>query len=83
MCCGVFLVHPTVVSVLLSALVERCFVSRMRDFLYRFKEEKNLVALFLLLEIKNVCKFLGFILDFLEFLILTPQKCPKRDNKKL
>ena len=29
----VFLVHPTVVLVLLSALVERCFVSRMRDFL--------------------------------------------------
>ena len=29
----VFLVHPTVVSVLLSASVERCFVSRMRDFL--------------------------------------------------
>ena len=28
----VFLAHPTVVSVLLSALVERCFVSRMRDF---------------------------------------------------
>ena len=28
-----FLVHPTVVSVLLSASVERCFVSRMRDFL--------------------------------------------------
>ena len=29
----VFLVHPTVVSVLLSASVERGFVSRMRDFL--------------------------------------------------
>ena len=29
----VFLVHPTVVLVLLSASVERCFVSRMRDFL--------------------------------------------------
>ena len=28
----VFLVHPTVVSVLLSASVERCFVSRVRDF---------------------------------------------------
>ena len=28
----VFLVHPTVVSVLLSASVERLFVSRMRDF---------------------------------------------------
>ena len=26
------LVHPTVVSLLLSASVERCFVSRMRDF---------------------------------------------------
>ncbi len=28
----VFLVHPTVVLVLLSASVKRCFVSRMRDF---------------------------------------------------
>ena len=28
----VFLVHPTVVLVLLSASVERCFVSRMQDF---------------------------------------------------
>ena len=31
-CFWVFFVHPTVVSVLLSASVERCFVSRMRDF---------------------------------------------------
>ena len=30
----VFLVHPTVVSVLLSASVERFFVSRMRDFFW-------------------------------------------------
>ena len=30
----VFLVHPTVVSVLLSASVERCYVSRMRDFFF-------------------------------------------------
>ena len=29
---GAFLVHPTVVLVLLSAAVKRCFVSRMRDF---------------------------------------------------
>ena len=29
---GVFLVHPPMASVLLSALVERCFVSRMREF---------------------------------------------------
>ena len=28
----VFLVHPSMASVLLSALVERCFVSLMRDF---------------------------------------------------
>ena len=28
----VFLVHPTMASVLLFALVERCFVSRVRDF---------------------------------------------------
>ena len=33
----VFLVHPTVVSVLLSASVERCFVSRMQDFLEIFR----------------------------------------------
>ena len=33
---GVFLVHPTVVSVLLSASVERFFVSCMRDFFYIF-----------------------------------------------
>ena len=31
---SVFLVHPTVVSVLLSASVERCIVSRMQDFFY-------------------------------------------------
>ena len=31
---GVFLVHPPMASVLLSASVERCFVSRMRDFLF-------------------------------------------------
>ena len=30
----VFLVYPTVVLVLLSALVERCFVSCMRDFYF-------------------------------------------------
>ena len=30
---GVFLVHPPMVSVLLSASVERFSVSRMRDFL--------------------------------------------------
>ena len=29
---GVFLVHPPMASVLLSESVERCFVSRMRDF---------------------------------------------------
>ena len=33
----VFLVHPTVVSVLLSAWAERFFVSRMRDFFFFFK----------------------------------------------
>ena len=30
----VFLVHPPMASVLLSALVEICFVSRMRDFFW-------------------------------------------------
>ena len=29
---GVFLIHPTMVSVLLFASVERCFVSCMQDF---------------------------------------------------
>ena len=33
---GVFLVHPIMVSVLLCASVERCFVSRMRDFFSLF-----------------------------------------------
>ena len=30
---GVFFVHPTVVSVLLSSWIKRCFFSRMQDFL--------------------------------------------------
>ena len=38
LCFLLFLVHPTVVSVLLSATVERCFVSRMRDFFYKMVE---------------------------------------------
>jgi hypothetical protein len=33
---GVFLDHPPMASVLLSVSVERCFVSRMRDFLKLF-----------------------------------------------
>ena len=37
----VFLVHPTVESVLLSASVERFFVSRMRDFLFGSESFKN------------------------------------------
>ena len=32
----VFLVHPTVILVLLAALVEGCFVYRMRDFFCMF-----------------------------------------------
>ena len=39
---GVFLVHPTVISVLLSASVERCFVSRMRDFIVGDSKSLNL-----------------------------------------
>ena len=31
---GIFLVHPPMALVLLSASVERCFVSRMRDFFF-------------------------------------------------
>ena len=38
----VFLVHPPMASVLLSASVERCFVSRMRDF-YRGTADHKLV----------------------------------------
>ena len=38
----VFLVHPTVVLVLLSALVERCFVSRMRDFVKAYLADSPL-----------------------------------------
>ena len=38
LCFWVFLVHPPMASVLLSASVERCFVSRMRDFLCNFCE---------------------------------------------
>ena len=37
----VFLVHLTVVSVLLSASVKRCFVSHMRDFSDYIREEYN------------------------------------------
>ena len=33
---GVFLVHPPMASVLLSASVERCFVSHVRDFSVMF-----------------------------------------------
>ena len=33
---GVFLVHPPMASALLSASVERCFVSCMQDFLMIF-----------------------------------------------
>ena len=40
---GVFLVHPTVVSVLLSASVERCFVSRMRYFLWYLSLSWNFI----------------------------------------
>ena len=36
----VFLVHPTVVLVLLSALLERCFVFRMRDFCLSESDEQ-------------------------------------------
>ena len=51
----VFLVHPTVVSVLLSASVERCFVSRMRTFF-------RLFDIFL-----HFFRFLGLFMDFLFF----------------
>ena len=38
----VFLLHPTVVSVLLPASVKRCFVFRMRDFFKEYSERKTL-----------------------------------------
>ena len=47
---GVFLVHPPMASVLLSAMVERCFVSRMRDFF----------GFFGLLQFFNILDFLDF-----------------------
>ena len=67
----VFLVHPTVVSVLLSASVERCFVSRMRDFsediLLRYSVVKknpsfgaSLKGEFLFPNFWDVCNILGF-----------------------
>ena len=37
----VFLVHPPMALVLLSALVERCFVSRMRDFFSNISHTDN------------------------------------------
>ena len=35
------LVHPPMASVLLSASVERCFVSRMRDFFFKLEPFLN------------------------------------------
>ena len=43
---GVFLVQPPMASVLLSALVERCFISRMRDFLNIVYLRKNTIGEF-------------------------------------
>ena len=48
----IFLVNSTVVSVLLSASVARCFVSRMQDFFFT-KVTKKLM--------KNCVYFLGVI----------------------
>ena len=47
----VFLVHPTVVSVLLSASVERCFVSRMRHFYIKSYEKMPFSYFFLTSEV--------------------------------
>ena len=41
---GVFLIHPSMASVLLSASVERCFVSRMRDF-YRYISKNHYILI--------------------------------------
>ena len=51
----VLLVHPTVVSVLLSASVERCFVSRMRDF-FKF-------IFFVLDKSRNLSKIVSVLLS--------------------
>ena len=51
---GVFLVHHTVVSVLLSALVEKCFVSCMQDVLTIFLDKKCMsVYVFKIPELKQ------------------------------
>ena len=44
---GVFLVHPPMASVLLSASVKRCFVSRMREFYPILKKESTVLVLLL------------------------------------
>ena len=50
----VILVHPTVVSVLLSASVERCFVSRMRDLKKKYIEKPLNVVFSLNMPVENV-----------------------------
>ena len=61
----VFLVHPNVVSVLLSTLVERCFVSHMRDL------KKNLIniniTVFRIYEPHKRVMNPGFIFYFIDF----------------
>ena len=49
----VFLVHPNVVSVLLSASVERCFVSRMRFFFFFHLADLPILLFFCCLQAKS------------------------------
>ena len=51
----VFLIHSTLVSVLLSASFERCFVSRMRDFF------SMLFTIFTVFNNFYFCRFLPFL----------------------
>ena len=60
----VFFVHPTVVSVLLSAYVERCFVSRMRDFSFTLNNVifrlRSLIASFVVFKVLDAQEQEGF-----------------------
>ena len=62
----VFLVHRTVVSVLQSTLVKRCFVSNMVGFFFDLFDFFKFFGFFYLK--KNVLKCLEFCLDFFGFL---------------
>ena len=65
---GVFLVHPTMVSVLVSTTVERCFVSPMRDFfLLKSKIAKTQIVMKLKTQRGIACFVFGIFQDFTDF----------------